>query len=141
MSPPIWPSLPQLWTRQQRGVLIGFLLVLSALFTIRLIHNNQTVPPDLPDVGPRAGEVMSQLDLNTADAASLSAIPRLGAAKAQAIVAYRQQYLAAHPGKRAFDRMEALYRVKGIGVATMETMKQYTFITPAKTPGNSTSRP
>jgi hypothetical protein len=128
MSPPVWSSLPELWTRQQRGVLIGLLLVLSVVFAIRLIRNTQTVPQELPDAGPRAGEVMSQLDLNTADVASLSAIPRLGIARAQAIVAYREQFVAAHPGKRAFERMEALYRIKGIGPSTMDLLRQYTCI-------------
>jgi DNA uptake protein ComE-like DNA-binding protein len=95
-----------------------------------LYRNGQTVPDTLPEQGPRAGEVMSQLDLNTADAASLSAIPRLGFAKAQAIAAYREQFLAAHPGQRAFERMDQLYHIKGIGPSTMELLKRYTFITP-----------
>jgi competence protein ComEA len=91
-------------------------------------RDNQTVPAQLPDEGQRANEVMSQLDLNTADAASLSAIPRLGEVKAKAIVAYREQFIAAHPGQRAFEHMESLYRIKGIGPSTMELLRQYTYI-------------
>jgi competence protein ComEA len=117
-----------LWTPQQRGVLCAILLMLSAVFAVRLIVNNQIVPERLADEGPRAGEVASQLDLNTADAAALSAIPRLGEVKAQAIVAYREKFVAANPGKRAFEEMETLYRVKGIGPSTMELLRQYTFI-------------
>jgi hypothetical protein len=120
--------LPEMWTRPQRIVLSALLLILVFVLVFRLIGDNQTVPTSLPDVGPRANEVMSQLDLNTADAASLSAIPRLGLVKAQAIVAYREQFVATHPGQRAFERMESLYRIKGIGPSTMDLLRQYTFI-------------
>jgi len=122
------PLDPHLWTPGQRGVLIALLLILSLLLAARLIRDDQTVPAHLPDEGPRAREVNSQLDLNTADAASLCAIPRLGVAKAQAIVDYRQQFVAAHPGERAFERMDELYGIKGIGPSTMEIVRQYTFI-------------
>jgi hypothetical protein len=122
------PLLPETWTAKRRSVLIGFLLFLTLLIAFRLIRNNQIVPRELPDVGPRAGEVMSGLDLNTADAASLSAIPRLGVAKAQAIVAYRYKIEAAFPGQRPFEQMDELYRVKGIGPSTLELLRQYTFI-------------
>jgi competence protein ComEA len=128
-APEMWT--PWVWTGPQRRVLSVLLLILSLLVAVRLIRNGQTVPSQLPEQGPRAGEVMSQLDLNAADAASLSAIPRLGVAKAQAIVAYRQQFLAAHPGERAFERMDELYRIKGIGPSTMELLRQYTFISKA----------
>jgi hypothetical protein len=124
-----------LWTPQHRGVLCAILLMLSAVFAVRLIMNNQIVPERLADEGPRAGEVASQLDLNTADAAALSAIPRLGEVKAQAIVAWREKFVAANPGKRAFEEMETLYRVKGIGPSTMELLRQYTFISKRATTG------
>jgi len=117
------------WTGPQRGVLCAIILTLSAVFAFRLILNNQIVPERLADQGPRAGEVASQLDLNTADAAALSAIPRLGEVKAEAIVAFREKFVAANPGKRAFEEMETLYRIKGIGPSTMELLRQYTFIT------------
>jgi endonuclease III len=118
-----------MWTQQQRTTLCILILALAIIAAYRLIRDNQTVPAQLPDEGPRANEVMSQLDLNTADAASLSAIPRLGEVKAKAIVAYREQFIAAHPGQRAFERMESLYRIKGIGPSTMELLRQYTYIT------------
>jgi competence ComEA-like helix-hairpin-helix protein len=121
-------TFPEMWTPQQRTVLIVLILALAGLVSMRLIRDDQMVPRELPDEGPRANEVMSQLDLNTADAASLSAIPRLGIAKAQAIVAYREQFVAAHPGQRAFEQMETLFRIKGIGPATMELLRKYTFI-------------
>jgi hypothetical protein len=117
-----------LWTRQQRGVLCAFLLILSALLAIRLLRNSQFVPEHLPDEGPRAQEVNSQLDLNTADAAALSAIPRLGEVKAAAIIAYRQHFVATHPGKRAFDELEDAYRIKGIGPSTMGLLREYAFV-------------
>ena len=117
------------WTAPQRSVLCAILLILSLIFAVRLIINNQIVPERLWHEGPRAGEVASQLDLNTADAAALSAIPRLGEVKAQAIVDFREKFVAANPGKRAFEEMETLYRIKGIGPSTMELLREYTFIT------------
>ena len=128
----VWTQ--QLWTGQQRGVLCALLLILSLFFAVRLIRDSQIVPARFADEGARAHEVNSQLDLNTADAAALSAIPRLGDAKAQAIIAYRQQFVTAHPGQRAFERMEDLYRIKGVGPSTMELLRQYAYITkPAAT--------
>jgi len=125
---------PDSWTLEQRSVLSVLLVMLVVIFAIRLIREGQTIPAQLPEHGPRADEVMSQLDINTADAAALSAIPRLGEMKAKAIVAYREQFVASHPGQRAFDRMESLYRIKGIGPSTMDLLRQYTFISiPAAT--------
>jgi DNA uptake protein ComE-like DNA-binding protein len=122
-----------LWTREQRGVLCLFLLALCAFLAFRLLRDRQFVPQQQPDEGPRAHEVDNQLDLNSADADQLSAIPRLGQVKAQAIVAYREHFVATHPGKRAFDELEDAYRIKGIGPSTMELLRQYAFVAKATT--------
>ena len=128
-----------LWTAEQRRILIIALSCLTLFLAVRLYRNRQSVPDPLPAVGPRASEVQSQFDLNTIDAITLGAIPRLGEIKARAIVDYRTNFSAKHGGRRAFERMEDLYHVKGIGVGTVASLRQYLFITPATT--RPTSRP
>jgi competence protein ComEA len=66
-----------------------------------------------------------RIDPNTASAEELSTIPQLGAARARALIAYRQSYAAAHPGRAAFERAEDLRNIKGIGPATIEKLAPY----------------
>ena len=59
---------------------------------------------------------MEMVDINTADAAMLEMLPGIGATKAAAIVAYRDE-------NGPFATVEALGMVKGIGDATIEKLK------------------
>lgn len=61
------------------------------------------------------GEV---IDLNTASAADLERLPGIGAGRAADIVAYRQE----HGGFQSVDELTA---VKGIGSATLESLRPY----------------
>lgn len=61
------------------------------------------------------GEV---IDLNKAGASDLERLPGVGATKAQAIVEYREKY-------DAFDSVEDLLRVDGIGPEGLERMRPY----------------
>jgi competence protein ComEA len=122
----------QMWTRQQRKFLSILLLIIALYLVIDLIRDSRTVSSQLPQHGSLASELVSQLDLNNVDADSLSAIPRLGQVKARAIVAYRQQFTAAHPGQRAFNQMDDLVQIKGIGPSTMQLLREYTFISNPK---------
>ena len=63
----------------------------------------------------KRGQPMATLDLNTATAAQLMQLPRLGAKKADAILALR--------AKRAFVRTTELTRVKGVGKKTLMRWK------------------
>ncbi|AIQ65088.1 hypothetical protein PSTEL_20145 [Paenibacillus stellifer] len=58
------------------------------------------------------------VNVNTASAAELTALPGIGEKKAQAIVDYRSQH---GPFKSASD----LEKVKGIGPKMLEKMKPY----------------
>lgn len=58
------------------------------------------------------------VNINTADAAQLSLLPRVGSKAAQLIVAYRTQH---GPFKKATDLMQ----VKGIGDKTFEGLSRY----------------
>jgi DNA uptake protein ComE-like DNA-binding protein len=134
--PPAWKQA--LWTRNQRSVLAVLILILCACFAVRLIQQPLTIPRQPPAEGPRAGELLTQLDLNSATVAQLSAIPHLGGVKVAAIVAYRDQFTSAHPGQRAFDHFEALYRIKGIGPSAVKLLREYTYIdTPTAAPATA----
>lgn len=70
----------------------------------------------------------AQINLNTASATQLEALHGVGAAKAEAIVAYR----AAHGGFKSVDELAS---VKGIGVKTVDKNRdQMTVAAPARKP-------
>ena len=68
-----------------------------------------------------------QVNLNTATAAQLETLHGIGAAKAQAIVAYRQEH-------GAFKSVEALAAVKGISDRTVEKNREQMTVAPATKP-------
>ncbi|MDQ4095065.1 MAG: helix-hairpin-helix domain-containing protein [Actinomycetota bacterium] len=70
-------------------------------------------PAPAPGVSPA-----TVIDLNTADQATLETIPDVGPVTAQAIITYRTEI-------GAFDSVEQLLEVSGIGPATLETMRPY----------------
>lgn len=59
-----------------------------------------------------------QVDLNTADARTLEALPGIGLVLAERIIAYREEH-------GPFGRPEELKEVSGIGEQTYETMCMY----------------
>lgn len=67
--------------------------------------------PPLPTAQP-AGPI----DINTASAAELESLPRIGPVTAQKIVEYREQH-------GPFQRIEDIKRVSGIGDATFEAIQ------------------
>jgi len=67
-----------------------------------LIDGEALLIPRLPDA---AGLL---ININTADAAQLDALPNIGSVRAEDIIAYREQH-------GAFNSIEELMRVKGIG--------------------------
>ena len=115
---------PQLWTpSQRRGVLYLMILLLAALWVAR--WRDPVLLPDPPTDGPRAVELATRLDPNTADAAALSALPGLGEAKARAIVDYRAAHAARHRGRPVFRTARDLLPIKGIGVSTVNNLEPY----------------
>ena len=58
-----------------------------------------------------------RVNINTATAAELTALPGIGATLAQRIIAYREQH-----GK--FQRVEDLGKVKGVGKRKLEALRQ-----------------
>ena len=65
---------------------------------------------------PSPSPLPARININTAPAAQLEQLPRIGPAKAQRIIAYR----TTHGG---FRRVEELKRVRGIGVKTLADLR------------------
>ena len=91
----------------------GAACVLSAIFAGVYFSN-----------ASRADEIALEprINPNTAPAASLMRLPNIGPKRAQAIVEYRQ---AAGGPKPAFEKAEDLEKIKGIGPATVKSMRQW----------------
>lgn len=124
--------MTQWWTASQRRGLLIVLAGLIALLSVRLAMQRMSVgEPEQP--GPAAERLADRIDPNTATAAELAAIPRLGEGHAAAIVEFREKYGREHPGQFAFLRPSDLEQVRGIGAGTEELMEPYLkFPTPAK---------
>jgi DNA uptake protein ComE-like DNA-binding protein len=115
-----WP-----WTISQRRALIALVGAVTVFLGIAAHRSPVYVGPVPGAVGIRAAELEDRLDPNTASAADLSSLPELGRKRAAEIVGYREDFVAAHPGKLAFSRPEDLRRIKGIGPATVEKIAPF----------------
>ncbi len=113
-----------LWTRRQRWVLAIVVLLLAGVFGVRAMHNPARVA-DPPGSGALAGELASRIDPNTADWPAWVALPLIGEKRAKEIVTFRETWLAEHPGELAFEKLEDLTRVKGIGKETIKTLAPF----------------
>src|SRR5580765_5990872 len=109
-----------MWTPIQRGVLTGFVLVVSTVLLVRLALNRSYIPDPPPAQGAHANDPADQLDPNTATWQELAVLPQLGEKRANEIIAYRDS----HSGV-AFKRAEDLSDVKGIGPAMIETLRPH----------------
>jgi competence ComEA-like helix-hairpin-helix protein len=114
-----------LWTAPQRRILIVLLAILCVAFVVKIVRNPQFIPDPQTGTGPRAADLATQLDPNSATWEEFAAIPTLGETRAKAIVAYRDKQQAAHPGEAVFKKPEDLTHVKGIGKAISANIKPY----------------
>lgn len=83
------------------------------------ISRNSTIEIDLES----EEEFEYPLNLNTATQAALESLPGIGPVKAAEIIAYREKI-------GAFFSIEELLNVKGIGPATLESIREYLVIVP-----------
>ena len=82
-----------------------------AIFILSLLAAPMGLAADDPVAG---AEETVQIDINSADAAAIAAaLDGVGLVKAQEIVAYREMF-------GAFESVEELTEVKGIGPSTLE---------------------
>lgn len=66
-----------------------------------------------------------KINPNTASAGSLVRLPRIGLARAQAIVVYRRDVQERTGGEVAFHRPEDLMRIKGIGPKIVQDIAKW----------------
>ena len=131
-SQPMELALCQVEPPQQSGQLyIGGAVANPGVYTLRA---NDTIQAVLLSAGiepgadfsqmklhvPREGEseLPQRIDINRAHPWLLQALPGIGEARAQAIVAYRTE-------QGPFRRIEDLLGVSGIGPATFDNLKDY----------------
>lgn len=114
-----------IWTDRQRSALtlLLFILILGLLF--RYSQNRAYTSLDQPDAAARAAEVLDRIDPNTADWPTLAALPVIGPSIAHKIVEERESFRASHAGRKPYQRVEDLLRVKGIGQATIKNIEPF----------------
>lgn len=117
------------YTTGQRQTLILLLGMMLVYVSVRWINNPVPISEPQPSEGARASELADRIDPEYADWQTLAILPGIGQAKANLIVAKRHELQAESPHKRAFERPEDLYLVKGIGVNTVERIKPYLIFT------------
>ena len=113
------------WTAAQRRALVVLLAGLWVLIALRYASNPTYVSNPQPLVPSRYDELADRIDPNTADWQTLAALPAIGEKRAKEIVAYRDEFAARHSGRRAFNRLEDLHRIKGIGPAMTNSLRPY----------------
>lgn len=119
------PPNPQPWTAPQRGVLIGFILILAAYVAIRYSLNPMYISDPQPLEPARARELADRLDPNLATADELAALPMIGEKRARDIVAHRERYVSEHSGSVAFEKPEDLMSIRGIGTSILMQIRPY----------------
>jgi competence ComEA-like helix-hairpin-helix protein len=129
----------QPWTASQHRVLIALLLGIACYCGIRYAFNRRYVSDPQPITPDRAQELADRIDPNTADAASLAALPMIGEKRARDIIAYRERYTSDHPGERAFTNIQDLLRIRGVGASVIEQLRPYLIFDPAAAPESAES--
>ncbi len=90
----------------------------SAPYRVDTAYLEQTAEASLPPAGTGQGAPEGKIDLNTATARELEALPGIGEVRARAIVADRE-------ANGPFRIVEDLTRVKGIGEGTLAGLIDY----------------
>jgi competence protein ComEA len=94
------------------GLLIFYVIIRLLSEYLRPVRVAPSPPPEPEPPVPEAG----RLNLNQADATTLTALPGIGAALAERIVAYRQQ-------SGPLARLDDLTQVRGVGPALVERLR------------------
>ena len=93
---------------------------LDSIFVSRSARLHRT-GPDSAGYRARAGRPQEPVNINTADAIALAALPGIGPVYAQRIVAYRDQY-------GPFRSVDDLLAVSGIGAKRLESLRAFVVI-------------
>jgi len=70
-------------------------------------------------------ELDEKINPNQAPAASLARLPNIGFVRAEAIVAYREQFKEQNIGSPAFRNPDDLQKIRGIGPKTAQSISQW----------------
>jgi hypothetical protein len=116
----------------RRALLVIFSAVLVYLVYVTM-RDRVYVPDPLPPRSPLADRLADRIDPNTADVATLAALPGLGEKRAMAIVAFREKVQQREPGAIAFQGEFDLLKIRGIGAAMVENLRPYLMFPPATT--------
>ena len=120
-----------IWTRRQRAVLGSIVLILCGVFFLQALRHPTRIDDPPAPTGDLAANLATRIDPNTADWPAWAGLPLIGEKRAKEIIAFREQWLTDHPDEPPFQKPEDLTRVKGIGKATVETLKPYLVFPPA----------
>src|SRR3954451_3695583 len=129
------------WTPGQRGVLIGLVICLTIFVTVRWSMNRAYVSDPQPPDPPRARDLADRIDPNTADAATLAALPLIGERRAADIIAYRERFTSTHHDRPALRQLEDLMIVRGIGQTTIDQLRPYLIFPSSPATTRSTTDP
>src|SRR5688572_10034266 len=110
------------WTPKQRVALSVVIAGILFLLIFRYSQNRTYIANPQP---PEGLELLDWIDPNTADEATLAALPNLGPAMARRIIEDRNQFQAQNPTQLPYRRLQDLDRIKGIGPATLENLRPY----------------
>ena len=108
---------------RERIAWLSLALLSALLFVLVRPHRAPVVPADLTSADLLARGLA--IDVNAASTAELESIPGIGPTRAAAIVADRDRL-------GPFADVDALERVKGIGPATLESIRPYVTAGPGR---------
>lgn len=104
----LWPSPPARATR-----VVASLVLFTAATGIAALGVSRAYDRAVP-----TAEIATRINLNTASAAELDLLPRIGPALAARIVEDRERH-------GDFSSIEALDRVRGVGPQTIQNLRPY----------------
>jgi len=114
-----------LWSASQRRAVAVLVVLVLVVTSVRALLNRSHVDDPQPETPARAGDLMDRIDPNTADVATLSALPLIGPKRAADLVAFRERARERRPERTVFERVEDLLAVSGFGPTTIRQLEPY----------------
>ena len=96
-------------------IAMSFSVLLSFCFAAVILRGGQTSDLSLRET----------VNPNTASVESLARLPGIGVAKAGELVSYREQFQGENSGQVAFQNINDLQKVKGIGPKTVQNIYRH----------------
>jgi len=109
--------------RQKRIQSFAFIISIFAAFCFACISSADIACSQ--KINDRETQLDNRINPNTAPLESLVRLPNIGISKAQAIISYRDNYAEKNNGQSAFETLNDLQNVKGIGTTTAQNLSQW----------------